>query len=132
MALRWRIHPRGLILKASLAGGFDNTFFRDNVTSAQILVTSPNITNDQAVRFIVATPAGNSGALLYFIPSSNSSGFTAIIEEASLNSVSAASNQAGVSGVVQLSSEASLGVAIVGGIRASKLVPFLEVLLSVY
>jgi hypothetical protein len=44
-----------------------NYFLRDNLTTAQLLLTSPKASAG-VQRLVVALPAGNSGALAYFLP----------------------------------------------------------------
>ncbi|KAF8870883.1 hypothetical protein BD779DRAFT_1578468 [Infundibulicybe gibba] len=45
------------------SGGNDNYFLRDNVTSAQLVLTSPDNTLSSVRRIVFALPGGNTGAL---------------------------------------------------------------------
>ncbi len=95
--------------------GYDNYAFRDNVTTAQVVVAS-NASSAPA-RFICAFPEGNTGVLTYFLPQTNGSTLGISLDKASLASVNAADNQTGLQGKLQLSNDARLGVTIVGSVR---------------
>lgn len=108
--------------------GYDNYLYRDNVTAAQVVLSS-NASSTKPSRLIVAFPEGNTGALTYFIPassnassSSNSSTPSAAplqvdLDPSSLASVQEAQNQTGLAGQLTLNSDVSLGVTLIGSVR---------------
>ncbi|PIL29853.1 hypothetical protein GSI_08060 [Ganoderma sinense ZZ0214-1] len=101
-----------------LSGGNNNYFLRDNLTSAQLLLSSPNNTN-KARRLVVALPAGNSGALVYFLPStSNPLGVTLV--DGSFKSATADYFNAGIQADLAFDGNATLGVAVIGAVRAMR------------
>uniref|UniRef100_A0A0W0FBH0 Uncharacterized protein n=1 Tax=Moniliophthora roreri TaxID=221103 RepID=A0A0W0FBH0_MONRR len=101
------------------SGGNDNFFYRDNITSAQVLLTSPNNSRDGPRRFIAALPAGNSGAITYFIPSNNSMDALSVnVINDTLTSTTDDFNNSGIQVDLTFSGNATLGVTIIGSIRA--------------
>lgn len=109
--------------------GYDNYLYRDNVTAAQVVLSS-NASSTKPSRLIVAFPEGNTGALTYFIPSSSnasssnststnstSSPLQVGLDSSSLSSVQNASNQTGIAGQLTLNSDVSLGVTLIGSVR---------------
>ncbi|KAF9508271.1 hypothetical protein BS47DRAFT_1373700 [Hydnum rufescens UP504] len=89
------------------SGGNDNYFLRDNVTSAQMLITSANATGSVR-RLVVAFPAGNSGALVYFLPMSATQ----------LPSITTEYGNVGVEVQLAFNRNATVGVTIIGAVRA--------------
>ncbi|KZP01238.1 hypothetical protein CALVIDRAFT_474889 [Calocera viscosa TUFC12733] len=109
------------------SGGNENYFYRDNVTAAQVLFTSSNSTTTVR-RFVTAMPAGNSGALLYFLPlnasASNATGSPLDVQLVNstlplAHTVETWGN-VGVKGQMSFSADAQLGVAIIGAVRAMR------------
>ncbi|TFK45034.1 hypothetical protein BDQ12DRAFT_731010 [Crucibulum laeve] len=121
------------------SGGNENYFWRDNITSAQLLLTSTNNTLSTARRLVAALPAGNNGALVYFLPlggangtgpgtsgtsgvqSSDSASANQLNVELvndTLTSTTDKFNNAGVQADLTFSANATLGVTIVGAVRA--------------
>lgn len=108
------------------SGGNDNYFLRDNLTSAQVLLTSANSTASLK-RLVVALPAGNSGALTYFLPLNNSSSNASIsvtLQNSSLESTTNDFDNVGVQANLTFTGNATLGVTIIGGVRAMRGIPF--------
>ena len=103
------------------SGDNDNYFLRDNLTSAQLLLTSPNSTTS-ARRLVVALPAGNSGALAYFLPSNPAANSTLGIDlvEGSLKSTTTDYFNVGVQADLTFDGNATLGVTILGAVRAMR------------
>ncbi|KZT50991.1 hypothetical protein CALCODRAFT_504066 [Calocera cornea HHB12733] len=109
------------------SGGNENYFFRDNVTAAQVLFTSSNSTTT-ARRFVTAMPAGNSGALMYFLPLnasvSNATGPPLDVQLVNSSLPLAHTletwDNVGVKGQMSFSADAQLGVAIIGAVRAMR------------
>lgn len=101
------------------SGGFDNYLWRSNITAAQVLLTSPNAT-DRLQRFVVAMPAGNSGTLAYFLPSDPTQDFTVQLANGTLQDAVGDFNNVGVQGHLSFSADASLGVTIIGAVRAMR------------
>lgn len=114
------------------SGGNDNYFLRDGRTSAQLVLTSPNSTSE-ARRLVVALPAGNSGALVYFLPKdasmntgssgANSTSPVALgvtLVEGSLKSATADYFNIGVQAELAFDQNATLGVTIIGAVRAMR------------
>lgn len=101
------------------SGGNTNYFFRDNTTAAQILF--PNATADFGPqRFVAALPAGNSGALVYFLPQNSSTSLSVQAVNGSLSSVIHELNNTGISGRMSFDNNASMGVAVIGAVRAMR------------
>ncbi|KPI45637.1 S-adenosylmethionine mitochondrial carrier protein [Cyphellophora attinorum] len=108
---------------------YDNYFYSDCNVAAQMILTSPSAGNDLQVigpRVIVAWPAGNSGACLFFKPENGVNGTLAIklvnstigsplgpvyIEGDDIPYV-------GIEGVLHLNSTAVVSLSILGSIRA--------------
>lgn len=104
------------------SGGNDNFFLRDNVTSAQLLLTSHNSTSPLR-RLVVALPAGNSGALAYFLPLDSSeicSSLAVRLVNGSFQTVTREFNNAGVQADLSIDGNATLGVTIIGAVRAMR------------
>ncbi|KAK8853168.1 hypothetical protein IAR55_003869 [Kwoniella newhampshirensis] len=99
--------------------GYDNYVYRDNVTSAQIVLTDSSSTSEPS-RFIAAFPNGNTGALVYFIPVNSSNSTTALgttLDLGTVASVSQANNQTGLSGNLSFSGDLTFGVTLIGSVR---------------
>ena len=105
----------------AVSGGNNNYFLRDNVTTAQLLLSSPNSTKT-ARRLVVALPAGNTGVLAYFLPSTNNStnllGVTLV--DGSFKSATADYFNVGVQADLTFDANATLGVTIIGAVRAMR------------
>lgn len=109
---------------------YDNHFYSDRNVSAQVVVTSPQNDSDLSIigpRFIVAWPAGNSGACVFFQPENGKNGSLDIkIVNSTVGSPLApvhidrenAYPSLGVQGVIEFSSKAVLSTPILGSIRA--------------
>jgi hypothetical protein len=104
-----------LLLGPIYFAGYDNYVYRDDVTSAQV-VLSANASTDPS-RLILAFPKGNTGALTYFLPFTNGSTLDVGLDRTSLRSVSQSDNQTGLSGNLTLTSDATLGVTLIGSVR---------------
>ncbi|KAI0329281.1 hypothetical protein GY45DRAFT_1416531 [Cubamyces sp. BRFM 1775] len=115
-----------------VSGGNDNYFLRDNLTSAQLLLTSANSTST-AGRLVVALPAGNTGALTYFLPKSevaisqgDSGNNTTVgalnvtLVDGSFKSATTDYFNVGVQADLSFDANATLGVTIVGAVRAMR------------
>ncbi|RPD61023.1 hypothetical protein L226DRAFT_612754 [Lentinus tigrinus ALCF2SS1-7] len=104
-----------------VSGGNDNYFLRDNLTSAQMLLTSANSTSVSR-RLVVALPAGNSGALTYFLPAGTSANGTLGVSlvDGSLRSATADYFNVGVQVDLAFDGNATLGVTILGAVRAMR------------
>lgn len=100
-------------------GGFDNYFWRSNTTAAQVLLTSPNA-SDSLQRFVVAMPAGNSGTLAYFLPSDPVQNLSVQLVDGALQDANGNFNNVGVQGQLSFNADASLGVTIIGAVRAMR------------
>lgn len=97
---------------------YDNYLYRDNTTACQLLFTQANATST-LTRFIAAFPAGNSGAMAFFnATSGNSSALSLTLVDGSLKSISNPYNHSGIAGQWTLSTDASLGFAVLGSVRA--------------
>lgn len=114
------------------SGGNENYFLRDNIASTQLLLTSVNNTRSSARRLVVALPAGNSGVLVYFLPlldngnikaahtPAATSGLSITLVNGSLTSTTDAYENVGAQADLAFSGSATLGVTIVGAIRAMR------------
>ncbi|KAF9563018.1 hypothetical protein CPC08DRAFT_816871 [Agrocybe pediades] len=102
------------------SGSNENFFYRDNITTAQLLLTSTNASTNTTRRLVAALPAGNNGALVYFLPkdTDNSPQLNMELVNGSMISVTAENGNRGVQADVQFSANATLGVTIVGAVRA--------------
>ncbi|KAF5357341.1 hypothetical protein D9758_005948 [Tetrapyrgos nigripes] len=105
------------------SGGNENFFHRDNQTSAQILLTSPD-SNAKISRFVAALPAGNSGALVYFLPLAGPPQdeqrlIVSLIND-TLTSTTDSFDNVGIQADLSFSGNATLGVTIVGAVRAMR------------
>jgi len=109
---------------------YENYFYSDHNVSAQFVGTSPIPGSDLSIigpRFIVAWPAGNSGACVFFQPENGKNG-TLHIEV--INSTTGsplapvhierddAYPSVGVQGIIKFNSAAVLSTPILGSIRA--------------
>ena len=101
------------------SGGYENHFWRSNITAVQVLFTSPNV-SDRPQRFVAAMPAGNSGALSYFLPLNSSEQLSVQLVNNSLQDATGSFNNAGVQGRMTFSTDATLGVTILGAVRAMR------------
>lgn len=96
-----------------------NYFIRDNTTAATLLLTARNASAPgKPQRMVVGMPAGNSGALSYFIPADNSTQLVLELVEGSLQTVAADNNHTGLAGAFTMNANATLGVTIIGSLRA--------------
>jgi len=101
------------------SGGFENYLWGSNVTAAQVLLTSSNVT-DRLQRLVVAMPAGNSGTLSYFLPVDETKQLSVELVNGSLQDAIAPFNNVGVQGKLSFNTNASLGVTIIGAVRAMR------------
>ncbi|KAF8512552.1 hypothetical protein BU17DRAFT_54049 [Hysterangium stoloniferum] len=101
------------------SGGYDNYLWRSNITAAQVLLTSPNVT-DRPQRFVVGMPAGNSGALSYFLPVEGDKTLSVQLLNGTLEDAVGDFDNVGVQGGLSFSSDAILGVTIIGAVRAMR------------
>lgn len=114
------------------SGGNDHYFLRDGRTSAQLVLTSANSTS-AVRRLVVALPAGNSGALVYFLPkdasadagssggnSTSPSLLSVTLVEGSFKSATADYFNVGVQADLAFDRNATLGVTIIGAVRAMR------------
>ncbi|KAG8704845.1 hypothetical protein FRC11_009523 [Ceratobasidium sp. 423] len=101
------------------SGGYDNYFYRSNLTSATLLLTNPSSVSSQIPnRMIIAHPAGNSGSLAYWSPYGNStSNLTVTLQPGSLNSAIGPDGLHGLQGTLLFSTNAELGPTQIGSIR---------------
>lgn len=98
--------------------GYDNYFLRqDSLSTVTLLSANPSTTQ----RLLVATPAGNSGAVAYFnaTTGSNNNNFHVTVVNGSLHSLQQGSNS-GVAGTLTFNQNATLTRAIVGSVRAMR------------
>ncbi|KAL4245979.1 hypothetical protein ABKN59_008890 [Abortiporus biennis] len=107
------------------SGGNDNYFVRDNVTSGQLVLTSPNNTSDLGFsRLVVALPAGNSGALVYFLPQQGHETATPIfsvsLKNETFTGVGEDFNNTGVQADLSFNAIATIGVTVIGAVRAMR------------
>lgn len=109
---------------------YENYFLSDCHAASQVVITSPRADSNLSIigaRLLVAWPAGNSGIVSYFEPTSGVNGSLSL---ALMNStagsplgpvyqpaVQGGNATVGVSGEIQLNSSAMLTVAILGSIR---------------
>lgn len=93
-------------------GGYNNYFYRDSNIACQVLFTNGS---SNLQRFIAAFPNGNSGAMMYF--KSNSSSLAVTLQNNTLQSITDTYNRSGITGIMNMNSNATLGVAILGGTR---------------
>lgn len=110
---------------------YDNYFLSDCITSAHVIVTSPDANSNAGAkpRMIVAWPAGNSGAAAYFEPENggtlglhleNSTSSGQILETVNEPAAPGAKNQnprVGVKGLIHFDAPALLTLPILGSIR---------------
>ena len=101
------------------SGGYENHLWRSNITAVQVLFTSPNVT-DRPQRFVAAMPAGNSGALSYFLPLNSSEQLSVRLINNSLQDATDSFNNVGVQGSMSFSTDATMGVTILGAVRAMR------------
>ena len=111
---------------------YDNYFYSDCNTAAQVVITSPVEGSNLTVigpRFLVAWPGGNSGLVVFWAPENGVNGSLTIAAENTTSSTegtlspiynssdSGGVPQVGISGSLRLNSTAVLSVAILGSIR---------------
>ena len=102
------------------SGSNDNYFYRDNVTTAQLLLTnSPPITNAPR-RFVAALPAGNNGALVYFLPKDSGQSLNVQLVNGTLQSATVDGVSRGIQADLQFTRNATFGVTIIGAVRAMR------------
>ncbi|KDN37170.1 hypothetical protein RSAG8_10302, partial [Rhizoctonia solani AG-8 WAC10335] len=114
--------PAELLVTSNLtvtSGGYDNYFYRSNLTSATLLLTNPGSVSAQIPnRMIIAHPAGNSGSLMYWSPyDNNGSNLTVTLQPGSLNSAIGPNGLHGLQGTLLFSMNAELGPIQIGSIR---------------
>ena len=108
---------------------YENYFYSDRNVAAQLVVTSPLPNSDLEIigpRVIVAWPAGNSGACMFFQPENGENGTLGIKVVNStvgspLTSVRIERDRypsVGVKGVIHFNNTADLSLSILGSIRA--------------
>ncbi|KAI0784480.1 hypothetical protein C8Q75DRAFT_794968 [Abortiporus biennis] len=107
------------------SGGNDNYFVRDNVTSGQLVLTCPNNTSDLGFsRLVVALPAGNSGALVYFLPQQGHETATPIfsvsLKNETFTGVGEDFNNTGIQADLSFNAIATIGVTVIGAVRAMR------------
>lgn len=100
-------------------GGYENYLWRSNITAVQVLLTSPNVT-DRPQRFVAGMPAGNSGALSYFLPLNASEQLSVQLVNNSLQDATGDFNNVGVQGHMSFNTDATMGVTILGAVRAMR------------
>jgi hypothetical protein len=104
-----------------ISGSNDNYFYRDNVTSAQLLLTNAQAASANTTRrLVVALPAGNNGALVYFLPKNESQLLNVQLVNGSLTSTAADNANSGLQADLAFSGDATLGVTIIGAVRAMR------------
>ncbi|KAL4890382.1 hypothetical protein BDV59DRAFT_204345 [Aspergillus ambiguus] len=108
---------------------YENYFYSDCNVAAQVVVTSPLPGNNLSIigpRLIIAWPAGNSGACVFFAPQNGKNGTLSIqlinsTDTHPLSSVYIASSSGtpsvGIQGLLRFNSSATLTVPILGSIR---------------
>ena len=110
---------------------YENYFYSDCATDAQVVVTSPLADSDLTVigpRLIVAWPAGNSGVCAYFRPENGTNGTLAIsLVNSTVGTPIGATYQSppndasiatvGTTANIHFNSSAALSLAILGSIR---------------
>ncbi|CUA67039.1 Dynein alpha chain, flagellar outer arm [Rhizoctonia solani] len=114
--------PAELIVTSNLtvtSGGYDNYFYRSNLTSATLLLKNPSSINARTPnRMIVAHPAGNSGSLAYWLPYGNdASNLTVTLRPGSLSSAIGPNGLHGLQGTLLFSMNAELGPVQIGSVR---------------
>ena len=140
-ALTTAVHGEGAGLSCDTANAqrlhiddppVDNYFYADCHGSSHVLVKNPTSGADrpetQSARLIVAWPAGNSGAALYFAPKDGPAGSLSIqlrnsstgrsLEPVYVESADSEHPQVGVSGRLEFSASATLNVTVLGSIRS--------------
>ncbi|PPQ88991.1 hypothetical protein CVT25_005090 [Psilocybe cyanescens] len=109
------------------SGSNENYFYRDNITTAQLLLTSASASSNITRRLVAALPAGNNGALVYFLPVNAVSATPLNVElvNGTMKSVSLENGNRGIQADLAFTANATLGVTIVGAfqllIRLSKI-----------
>lgn len=113
---------------------YENYFYSDCNTAAQVVVTSPQPGDNLTLigpRLLVAWPAGNSGAVVFFAPENGVNGTLAIeVDNSTSNGAlepvyipprnGSDYPSVGVSGVLNLNDTAILNLAILGSIRTMR------------
>lgn len=102
------------------SGSNENYFYRDNITTAQLLVTSASASSNITRRLVAALPAGNNGALVYFLPQNevSSTPLNLNLVNGTMKSVSLENGNKGIQADLTFTANATLGVTIVGAVRA--------------
>ncbi|KAI0648904.1 hypothetical protein C8Q79DRAFT_903844 [Trametes meyenii] len=103
-----------------VSGGNDNYFLRDGLTSAQLLLTSANDTTITARRLVVALPAGNSGAVTYFLPKDETGRLGVTVVEGSVRSATGDHFSVGVQADLVFDGNATMGTTVIGAVRAMR------------
>ncbi|KAK9816518.1 hypothetical protein WJX72_001427 [[Myrmecia] bisecta] len=98
---------------SELFGGNVNLFYRDNTSAAHTLLTASSESSPGASRLLVAFPADNSGAVLYFNATNNTTApqFAVTLQNGTLQSVSVNTvngTAAGIQGVLNFSDDAKM------------------------
>ncbi|CAE6417630.1 unnamed protein product [Rhizoctonia solani] len=101
------------------SGGYDNYFYRSNLTSATLLLTNAGFISTRTPnRMIIVHPAGNSGSLLYWVPyGNNASNLTITLQPDSLKSAIGPNGLHGLQGILLFSMNAELGPVQIGSVR---------------
>lgn len=112
--------PSAVTIFHVASGDNDNYFYRDNVTTAQLLLTNASPAANTPRRFVVALPAGNNGALVYFLPKDPAQSLNVQLVNKSLTSISVSGLSKGIQADLQFSTNATFGVTIIGAVRAMR------------
>ena len=97
------------------SGSYDNYFIRSNLTAAQVLLTNTSAT--ELNRFLVAFPAGNSGAVSYFLPLEEQASLNVTLGQDGIRTAYGPNDLRGVAGELLFSNNATLGTTLLGSIR---------------
>ena len=126
--------PKSALSFRVSSGGNDNYFLRDDITSAQLLITNTNNTTPVR-RLVFALPAGNSGGLVYFLPlsgnvttangtqnvsSAENSMLGISVVNGTFRSTTDEFNNTGAEVELAFTGNATLGVTIIGAVRAMR------------
>lgn len=102
------------------SGDNDNFFLRDNTTTAQLLLTKGN-SSFELRRLVVALPAGNSGALTYFISANKTDEQLSVtLDNGTLRSTTDDFDNVGIQANLKFSGNSTMGVTIIGAVRAMR------------
>lgn len=93
----------------------ENYFYRDSITSAQVLVTSLSASLKIPTRLLIAFPAGNSGAAIYLNPTSAPRLIISLVGNVVFSYKDG--KQVGITGQISLDSRGYIDFAMLGSIR---------------